>query len=413
MKNLILMGSVAATLLLTGCGSSDTESAKEYSEPKVEEVVSDVTQEVETELVKLTTASRSVSFMVNKEGKSLYTFDSDTLGVSNCEGGCKDAWPIFEASVTENLDFSLISSTTQSAYKAHALYFFAGDSVVGDTKGDNVNKVWHLVYPSSDFTTTEDAKITTAVMNQNILTSAKGATLYTFDNDTSGVSNCNDECISVWPAYNAQVDTSTLPLGITADALSTITRNDGSKQLALNGKALYTFVNDTSVGNINGDWVKGVWHVVELSATQTKAADVIVQNPVEEPIVTEPTTPVINASVVFGNNGATDYTITTSSNSDVASVGANDPTLNLTVGKRYIFSVTNFASHPLHLNDASGTVLLGMGSQADTFESDSAVNFIDDGAGSITFTLTQELANQLSVYRCQFHGGMTGSITIL
>jgi predicted lipoprotein with Yx(FWY)xxD motif len=33
----------------------------------------------------------------------------------------------------------------------------------------------------------------------NVLADPKGMTLYTFDKDTSGKSNCNGECAEYWP----------------------------------------------------------------------------------------------------------------------------------------------------------------------------------------------------------------------
>lgn len=89
-----------------------------------------------------------------------------------------------------------------------------------------------------------------------------------------------------------------------------------------------------------------------------------------------------------------------------------DPVLNLTVGTRYSITVTNFNAHPLHLNSEEGVVLLAMDSTVGSFETDSEVNFENDGAGTISFTLTQDLANVLAKYRCQFHSTMTNAIVI-
>ncbi len=42
-----------------------------------------------------------------------------------------------------------------------------------------------------------------------------------------------------------------------------ITRADGTKQWAYNGAPLYTWVGDSSVGDMTGDGVKGVWHIAK------------------------------------------------------------------------------------------------------------------------------------------------------
>jgi len=90
-----------------------------------------------------------------------------------------------------------------------------------------------------------------------VLANQAGMTLYTFDNDTAGKSVCNDGCAKNWP-----------PLAAAADAkpqgdYSIVTRDDGSKQWAYQGKPLYLFVKDAKPGDKQGDNVKNVWHVIK------------------------------------------------------------------------------------------------------------------------------------------------------
>ena len=80
---------------------------------------------------------------------------------------------------------------------------------------------------------------------------AKGMTLYTFDKDTAGKSNCNDACAKAWP-----------PLAATADSKATgdwtiIARADGSKQWAYDGKPFYLWMKDKKAGDVTGDGVNG------------------------------------------------------------------------------------------------------------------------------------------------------------
>ena len=86
---------------------------------------------------------------------------------------------------------------------------------------------------------------------------AAGRTVYTFDKDVagSGKSACVDACLKNWPAVPA-------PDGLAAP-WSAITRDDGSKQLAYQGKPLYLFINDKQAGERKGDNFKDVWHVVK------------------------------------------------------------------------------------------------------------------------------------------------------
>lgn len=91
-----------------------------------------------------------------------------------------------------------------------------------------------------------------------MLVDAQGMTVYTYDKDTanSGKSACSGPCAENWPPVKAGDATLSAPY-------SSITREDGSKQLAYKGKPLYTFVKDKKAGDKAGDKVKDVWHVVK------------------------------------------------------------------------------------------------------------------------------------------------------
>lgn len=92
----------------------------------------------------------------------------------------------------------------------------------------------------------------------NYLTDPKGMTLYVFDNDTKGVSNCNGSCASLWPPYLESSQMSSMPSNI-----NTIKRADGKMQYAYNGMPLYYYANDKVPGDTTGDGVGGTWHLVK------------------------------------------------------------------------------------------------------------------------------------------------------
>lgn len=90
-----------------------------------------------------------------------------------------------------------------------------------------------------------------------ILTDAKGMTLYTFDKDSAGTSNCYDDCAVKWPPLMAAE-------GASAEGDYTLVeRKDGSKQWAYKGMPLYLWQADAKPGDVTGDGVGGVWHVAK------------------------------------------------------------------------------------------------------------------------------------------------------
>jgi len=95
-----------------------------------------------------------------------------------------------------------------------------------------------------------------AETNSNGILAASWRTLYTFDKDAANKSNCNAGCAAVWPAFLVK-DGDRAPAEIRM-----ITREDGSKQWALNEKPLYFYAADAQAGDAKGDGQGGVWHVI-------------------------------------------------------------------------------------------------------------------------------------------------------
>ena len=105
--------------------------------------------------------------------------------------------------------------------------------------------------PGGDFTT--------LVVTDGALTTFDGYSLYTFDNDAAGVSNCIDACASTWPPLPTNVEP-TGGEGVTG-TLGTIDRPDGLMQVTYNDQPLYFNSADTNPGDANGDGVGGIWHI--------------------------------------------------------------------------------------------------------------------------------------------------------
>jgi predicted lipoprotein with Yx(FWY)xxD motif len=88
-----------------------------------------------------------------------------------------------------------------------------------------------------------------------VLVGPNGMTLYTFDRDTAGTgkSACNGPCAANWPPLMAGADAKA------SGAWSVITRDDGAKQWAYQGRPLYYWAKDQKPGDKTGDGVNNVW----------------------------------------------------------------------------------------------------------------------------------------------------------
>ncbi|NGM11648.1 MULTISPECIES: COG4315 family predicted lipoprotein [Micromonospora] len=95
-----------------------------------------------------------------------------------------------------------------------------------------------------------------AVVNQD------GYILYRFDRDTNDPpsSNCDGQCAEVWPP--ALTDGAPELKGVSDDDVGTITREDGTRQITLDGWPLYTYIGDKKPGAWKGQGVGGTWFVV-------------------------------------------------------------------------------------------------------------------------------------------------------
>jgi len=97
------------------------------------------------------------------------------------------------------------------------------------------------------------------------LTNESFFTLYHYLNDTSGSgsSNCNGNCAKIWtPFYVEKLNVNPT---LNPNYFTTITRNDGMKQIAYKGWPLYLYSGDTEPYQTNGQNVKNVWFVTNVT----------------------------------------------------------------------------------------------------------------------------------------------------
>lgn len=102
-------------------------------------------------------------------------------------------------------------------------------------------------------TTTPTVSVASNAQFPAYLAAANGMALYTFKNDTPGVSNCSGTCITEWPAYTVPIGTSLTAATNVPGTLGTITRSDGTMQVTYNGLPLYFWIHDMKPGDVTGN----------------------------------------------------------------------------------------------------------------------------------------------------------------
>ncbi|MGO1767923.1 hypothetical protein CAP48_18820 [Advenella sp. S44] len=92
-----------------------------------------------------------------------------------------------------------------------------------------------------------------------ILVDSNGMTLYTFDKDkeTPGESACSGQCAENWPPLMATAEDEK------SGDYEVIKRDDDQSQWTYKGQPLYLFKKDSKPGDMTGDGVKDVWHVIK------------------------------------------------------------------------------------------------------------------------------------------------------
>ncbi len=230
---------------------------------------------------------------------SLYTFDNDDPGVSNCTGeACvtswpplmvsEGEWPVEPFSAVERVVDDAGNTALQWAFHGKPLYFNANDSAAGDTSGANAPN-WRLARPipwqvsetARSTVLTGFGKVRTLVESGvfgEFETSDKGMSgfgLYTFDkdnphaNDETDVSTCTDTCLENWPPLIANEGAE--PFG----DFTLVQRASGEMQWALHGWPLYFRAADTTAGQITGEGDgTGAWHLARVAPAAIITKDV-------------------------------------------------------------------------------------------------------------------------------------------
>jgi len=223
--------------------------------------------------VRLVSEAQSVA-LTDHAGLTLYAFAGDAKrdGQVCSSIGCDIRWiPVVAPALAASVgDFTIVvrnDGTKQWAYKNQPLYRFKGDKLSGDVLGQGVDKRWNLVALTDNF---RPPKVTVAFREgYGNAMAVDGMTLYTgiayekrwggrnlrgnyrnayYRGKRLGGNTCiTPQCLKAWrPFYAAP--------GSKANGFwEVIDREDGTKQWAYKGYALYTHTGDKASGDMNGN----------------------------------------------------------------------------------------------------------------------------------------------------------------
>lgn len=95
-----------------------------------------------------------------------------------------------------------------------------------------------------------------------ILANSLQQSLYVFDPDQdAGKPACNGKCAEVWPPITLSTEEIA---ALNNPDLGVQKRDSGLNQLTFKGRPVYLFNLDRTVGDIKGDGIGGVWHIISL-----------------------------------------------------------------------------------------------------------------------------------------------------
>jgi predicted lipoprotein with Yx(FWY)xxD motif len=146
---------LASLVVLAGCGSSGSK-----------------TKTTATTTASSTAASAAAganvnvrqtglgAVLVNSQGRTLYHLITESATKISCTGPCASTWPPLTvasgqqpqagAGVTGTLTaVDRPDGTKQAAFDGQPLYTYSGDSKTGDTNGEGIGGVWHVIKVSA------------------------------------------------------------------------------------------------------------------------------------------------------------------------------------------------------------------------------------------------------------------------
>jgi predicted lipoprotein with Yx(FWY)xxD motif len=156
----VILPTLAAALLLAGCGgSSPTSSSNSGGGYGASSASTPAPAPASGATVKTSTGDLG-TFLTDAKGRALYLWVADKGSKSTCSGACAQAWPPLITSgkplAGSGTQASLLGTTKRSdgtlevTYAGHPLYYFTGDGQPGQTTGqatDGFGADWFVVAP--------------------------------------------------------------------------------------------------------------------------------------------------------------------------------------------------------------------------------------------------------------------------
>jgi predicted lipoprotein with Yx(FWY)xxD motif len=104
-----------------------------------------------------TVNGKTITILINAQGRTLYYFTPDTASKTVCTGSCAQTWPplLFtgtgkptaSTALPGELEVYKNANGNQVIYNDHPLYTYSGDSAAGQTKGEGLFGKWFVATP--------------------------------------------------------------------------------------------------------------------------------------------------------------------------------------------------------------------------------------------------------------------------
>jgi len=151
---------LAIALVAAGCGSS--ASGSPYSSGPYGSAATPTAPPATARAAKVGVRNSPLGrILVDGRGRTLYLFEKDKRASSSCYGSCASIWPPFTSKGKPRAGHGVLArklGTTKRTdgklevtYNRHPLYYYAGDSKRGDTKGQGLDQFggeWYVLSPA-------------------------------------------------------------------------------------------------------------------------------------------------------------------------------------------------------------------------------------------------------------------------